>query len=280
MTDLLTSRRDQGHRHPWLLGQPEPAAVASAFTAACLEVTAAYPIPADMAYLSATGNGQHAVRRCDALEHMQRCGLSVSEGVCGQLTRLRLPFTAWTAAGDELCPECAWTVAAETATLGDTIDQLLAPESRDWTVLAGLMPDPLIASRTAGALLRAWRLTHGVDCPPDAALVQLLAEVTRHQPVTMRPEDCMRGDCGHPGEDCPPETCTVVCAACSTRAGQWAEGWVGTLIPGLVITPPCAVLTALSAKAAASLKAAASTGWTAGAGSQAALPVGRPGSVQ
>jgi len=174
--------------------------------------------------------------------------------VCGQPARVMhgdgTPRTAWGALTGR-CPECSWTVAAESGRLAAEVARL-APSRADAGFLAGLIPDPGIAGTAAVSLICA-AIIAGHDLPGRWP-VRVLAAVTRHAPVLILAPACTDGSCEHAaagGGVCPPGL--AVCGTCSLP-GLGAGGEPdGTWRPECVIAAPCAPLAVLAASATAAL---------------------------
>ena len=113
------------------------------------------------------------------------------------------------------CPQCRWTVAAMTGTFEAALASLKDPRAR--AVALAILAKP------------------GEDDPEDPAVIQLLAAVSRHAPVSLVAEECAEGDCEHVAAGGKPGECPgrLACRACSLQAGDWARGMAGT-VPGRV----------------------------------------------
>jgi hypothetical protein len=234
--------------------------------AAAEAAAAAYPLP-DTPFLTGVSDRWHAIHRADAEWAVRQHGKDPAvHAACGKLARLA---RAWPVYGEDRprwlhrCPECAWTVAAETGDLDQQL-QALIPPAADHAVLARLLSDPLIAVTAAARLVEAVTSGHADYDPDHPAVIQLLAAITRHAPVILVPEDCAEGTCGHCEDaaetgggqprECPRPDAAAACAECSLQAGQWAGEWEGQYLSECTITAPCPVLTALAEHAAKALE--------------------------
>ncbi len=223
----------------------------------------AYPLP-DAPFLTGTGNHEwHAIRHADAEWAARRRGKDpVVYAVCGQLAQLT---SAWPVYGENWphglrrCPECAWTVAGVAGDLDGQM-QALIPSAADHTILARLIPDPLIAVTAAAMLTEAATSGHADYEFDHPGTIHLLAAITRHAPVILTPEGCAEGSCEHYPDDYEPDSgqawecsrpeASVACAQCSLQAGPWAGEWEGQYLSECTIPAPCPVLTALAENAA------------------------------
>lgn len=124
------------------------------------------------------------------------------------------------------CPACRWEVAATTNTQAAA---LVAMSDR-------------LAQSVAAAIL-VWARDEGRDLD-DGRTLQLLAHVSRHEPVLLTAEGCAEGDCDHEDGQCPGN---LACQACSLQASGWAGEWEGTYLDECTIPAPCGVLLAIAA---------------------------------
>ena len=149
--------------------------------------------------------------------------------------RLALPVAA------RPCRECAWQMAIRTGSTGREL-ALLAPSAAEAAAITRSGADPVLAGLVIHAILRGE--DGGEDGLDSPVVAQLLALTTSHRPVLYSCEACSDGESGECDGGCA-EAC---CGACTPRAGPWAGEWEGTSLPGLLITAPCSVLTALASR--------------------------------
>lgn len=223
---------------------------------ACAAVAAAYPLP-DVDFLSAgAGDEMHAVPRAHAVEWTARQGREPAVlAVCGQTAILTAEQDAY-GTGTRLhalprCPGCAWHVAAARGTLAGQV-QTLVPYPEERAILAGLLPDPLIAAATAEKLIAAAGVGPGGFDPEESGLVQLLVAVDRHRPVILVSGECTDGEC----QDCPGSSGTgrclsrdayAACRECSLQAGPWAGELEGRFfLTACRIGAPCEILRSIA----------------------------------
>jgi hypothetical protein len=129
------------------------------------------------------------------------------------------------------CPACRWTAAARTGTLHEALAELA---------------DPLASAVAAAILDRACRelLEDDERTLDDPRTIQLLAHVSRHEPVRLVDEECAEGSCDHAEGQCPGRD---GCAACSLRSGSWAGEREGQFLDECTVLSPCGPLLALAA---------------------------------
>lgn len=157
-----------------------------------------------------------------------------------------------------VCAHCAWTVALDTPAYPPATGELLAfgaldaelalitPTGAELEALTLVVPDPLVARKTSGAILKARADDRDHDAD-DEYWPRLLARVTDHQPALLMDEGCVEDACDHDTKtECYGEQPTVACMACSILAGPEAGEWEGQV--EIAVPAPCSVLVALSGR--------------------------------
>jgi len=190
----------------------------------------------------------------------QRCGLAQKLGPFAYGSR-------WLTS--RRCERCGWVVAFNRGTVEQEIDQY-APDVAEREVIAAAGGDPDLLRRIFTAIL--------ADAPPGrddepGHRSDLLAHAARHRPVVIVCEEC--GESPGPATVHGPEAtvcphATVVCGACTFRAGPWAGEWEGMTTGECVVAAPCSVLTSLASHYGIAVEAAGGrTARTAGNGRSA-----------